>query len=242
MEGKGLSLPPSKLQSFDQCQPTFSHMAIRSMFFKGQVSFIVSQNIDGLFLKANFPRSSIAELHGNYFADECTHCKRRFIRTRPSLTMCCKPTGDACPRIFKRPCKGHLTDTILDWEQNLPDKELELAITNSKKADLAICLGTTLQINPAGMLPLNVLKKGIHKRKRKHDQTNGESTEESTLKPGKLVIVNLQKTKHDERANLIINEKIDTVMRLLCTELDIQVESYDPLDDPTKIVDLVEWV
>lgn len=242
MEKQGLSLPASKLQSFDRCQPTFSHMAIRSLLSRGHVSFIVSQNIDGLFLKANFPRSSIAELHGNYFVDECTNCRRRFIRTRPSPTMCCKPTGDACPRTLKRPCKGHLTDTILDWEQNLPDKELDSAIAHSKKADLAICLGTTLQINPAGKLPLNVLKKGRQNRKRKHDQINNDTANASTPKPGKLVIVNLQKTKHDAKANLIIHGKIDRVMELLCAELGIQVPSYDSSEDPTKKTDLVEWV
>lgn len=154
--------------------------------------------------------------------------------------MCCKPTGDVCPR--KRPCTGHLTDTILDWEQNLPNKELNSAISNSKMADLAICLGTTLQIDPAGKLPLNVFNKGNPKKKRNHDQMNDVTTEESPFKPGKLVIINLQKTKHDKKANLIINEKIDTVMELLCAELNIKVQSYDPSDDPTKKTDLVEWV
>ncbi len=242
-------MPTSRILSFDECKPTFSHMAIRSLMASGHVSYVVSQNIDGLFLKANFPRSSISELHGNYYLDECSHCRRRFIRNRPSPTMCLKPTGDACPRISNtRGCKGHLTDTILDWEQDLPEKELNLAISNSKLADLSICLGTTLQINPAGRLPLYAVRKGAKKRKpakRKHDQMVNGSTggeEEAPTKPGNLVIVNLQKTKHDKAASLIINEKIDTVMELLCAELAIQVTDYDALEDPTKKDDLVEWV
>ena len=149
-----------KLSSFDQCKPTFAHQAIQALVSAGLVHFVISQNIDGLFLKSNLPRSNLAELHGNYFVDECTNCHKRFIRTRPSSTMGCKPTGDPCPReTLRRPCRGHLTDTILDWEQNLPEKELSLSDKHSRDADLAICLGTTLQIEPAGSLPLNVIKK-----------------------------------------------------------------------------------
>lgn len=42
-----------------------------------------------------------------------------------------------------------------------------------RQADLSVCLGTSLQINPSGNLPAQTVKHG-----------------------GKLVIINLQKTKH----------------------------------------------
>ena len=59
-------------------------------------------------------------------------------------------------------------DTVLDWEDGLPDQDLELSEMHSNAADLSITLGTTLQIIPSGNLPVTK-KRG-----------------------GKLVIVNLQ--------------------------------------------------
>lgn len=63
---------------------------------------------------------------------------------------------------------------------------------NCKKSDLILCLGTTLQIMPVGNYPL--------------------LTKKNT---GKIVIVNLQKTRLDKHADLVINAKIDLVLENL---------------------------
>ena len=44
---------------------------------------------------------------------------------------------------------------------------------------------------------------------------------------GKVVIVNLQKTKKDSKADLVIHAKSDQVMQLLCTELGIDVVAFE---------------
>ena len=86
--------------------------------------------------------------------------------------------------------RGKLRDTVLDWEDSLPAKELEKSEYHSRYvlflplfsfmnhwcyrlSDLSICLGTTLQIVPAGKLPLLAKKNG-----------------------GKLVLCNLQPTRY----------------------------------------------
>ena len=43
---------------------------------------------------------------------------------------------------------------------------------------------------------------------------------------GHLVIVNLQPTKHDKKANLKINTYVDTVMKLLCEKLKIRIPDF----------------
>lgn len=70
-------------------------------------------------------------------------------------------------------CRGKLKDTVLDWDNELPEEDSRTAEYHSSKADLSLCLGTTLQIVPAGNLPLRAKKN-----------------------KGKLVICNLQSTKH----------------------------------------------
>ncbi|KAJ8941146.1 hypothetical protein NQ318_004266 [Aromia moschata] len=92
---------------------------------------------------------------------------------------------------------------------------------HSSLADLNICLGTTLQIVPSGNLPLRGKKYG-----------------------GKLVIVNLQPTKHDKKADLIINSYVDDVISNVMKKLDLEIPEYSPHIDPTKnqLPDFgVEW-
>ncbi|XP_062843746.1 NAD-dependent protein deacylase sirtuin-6-like isoform X2 [Trichomycterus rosablanca] len=87
-----------------------------------------------------------------------------------------KPTGRYCEETRSRglrACRGKLISTILDWEDSLPDRDLNRADEASRRADLALTLGTSLQIKPSGDLPLLTKRTG-----------------------GKVVIVNLQSTKH----------------------------------------------
>ena len=70
----------------------------------------------------------------------------------------------------------------MDWEDELPAEDMRRAELHSSKADLSVCLGTSLQIVPAASLPLRVKK-----------QSNG-----------KLVICNLQQTKYVRNSNIML--------------------------------------
>ena len=68
-----------------------------------------------------------------------------------------KFTGRRC---VAEGCNGRLKDHVLDWEDALPEDELEASEKASAEADLAICLGTSLQITPACDIPLKTFKSG----------------------------------------------------------------------------------
>lgn len=68
---------------------------------------------------------------------------------------------------------------------------------------MSLCLGTSLQIVPSGNLPCFTKRNG-----------------------GKLVIVNLQPTKHDKKADLKIHAYVDDVMTELCQLLDIDIPQF----------------
>jgi NAD+-dependent protein deacetylase sirtuin 6 len=91
-----------------------------------------------------------------------------------------QPTGHTCDA-----CGGALCDTLLDWEDPLPEDDLDRATAHCTKADLVICLGTSLRIQPAGSMP--------------------------TLAQ-QFVIVNLQETPEDQNAALVIHERVDRVV------------------------------
>lgn len=92
-------------------------------------------------------------------------------------------------------------------------------ISKFSLADLNITLGSTLQINPSGTLPL---------KNKKFD--------------GKLVICNLQPTKYDKKADLVISTFVDTIMEKVCKRLGVELPEYSTDNDPTKqILCDIEW-
>ena len=50
-------------------------------------------------------------------------------------------------------CGGVLRDTLLDWEDPLPEDELAQSEAHCEQADVVLALGTSLRIEPAGSLP-----------------------------------------------------------------------------------------
>ncbi|XP_043465414.1 NAD-dependent protein deacetylase Sirt6 [Leptopilina heterotoma] len=204
---------PSMSVAFDDAIPTKAHMAIKKLVDNNKVKYIVSQNIDGLHLKSGVGRQSIAELHGNMFVEQCDKCGRQFIRNRSTKSVGKKCLETVCrsSQTGGRPCRGKMHDTILDWEHSLPNDDLTLSDLHSSVADLSICLGTTLQIIPSGNLPLYTKKYG-----------------------GRLVICNLQPTKHDKKADLIINGKIDEIMTNVMKTLGLEIPEYDVDLDTTR--------
>lgn len=173
LENKGEK--PNVNISFDDAKPTLTHMALVSLHQSGFVHYVVTQNVDGLHLKSGFPRPCLSELHGNMFVEQCAQCERQFVRGNSVPSVGQKSLEKPCPgrKPGGRSCRGKLQDTILDWEAELPYRDLEHAQRHSREADLSLCLGSTMQIIPSGNLPL-----GAKKNK------------------GRFVICNLQPTKH----------------------------------------------
>ncbi|XP_053157785.1 NAD-dependent protein deacylase sirtuin-6 isoform X2 [Hemicordylus capensis] len=184
MEERGLA--PRFDTTFENARPSKTHMALLELQRAGILRFLVSQNVDGLHVRSGFPR--------------------QYVRDTVVGTMGLKPTGRLCD-VSKcrglRSCRGKLMDTILDWEDSLPDRDLNLSSEASRRADLSVTLGTSLQIKPSGDLPLLTKKKG-----------------------GKLVIVNLQPTKHDKHADLRIHGYVDDVMTRLMKHLGLEIPEW----------------
>ncbi|XP_035971927.1 NAD-dependent protein deacylase sirtuin-6 isoform X3 [Halichoerus grypus] len=128
MEERGLA--PKFDTTFESARPTQTHMALVQLERVGLLRFLVSQNVDGLHVRSGFPRDKLAELHGNMFVEECVKCKTQYVRDTVVGSMGLKATGRLCT-VAKarglRACRGELRDTILDWEDALPDRDLTLA-------------------------------------------------------------------------------------------------------------------
>uniref|UniRef100_A0A3Q2Q646 protein acetyllysine N-acetyltransferase n=1 Tax=Fundulus heteroclitus TaxID=8078 RepID=A0A3Q2Q646_FUNHE len=185
LEQKGES--PHFDTTFEDARPSFTHMALLGLQKAGYLKYLISQNVDGLHVRSGFPR--------------------QYVREKVIGVMGLKPTGRYCDVVRSRglrACRGKLISTILDWEDALPDRDLNRADDASRRADLALTLGTSLQIKPSGDLPLLTKRKG-----------------------GKVVIVNLQPTKHDKHAHLRINAYVDDVMKQLMVLLGLEIPKWE---------------
>ncbi|XP_036410377.1 NAD-dependent protein deacetylase sirtuin-6 [Megalops cyprinoides] len=205
MEERGES--PHFDTTFEDARPSLTHMALLALQRAGYLKYLISQNVDGLHVRSGFPRDLLSELHGNMFVEECGKCGRQYVRDKVIGTMGLKPTGRRCDVVRSRglrACRGKLISTILDWEDALPDRDLNRADEACRRADLALTLGTSLQIKPSGNLPLVTKRKG-----------------------GKLVIVNLQPTKHDKHADLRISGYVDEVMGQLMKLLGLEIPKWE---------------
>ncbi|KAI2798238.1 NAD-dependent protein deacetylase sirtuin-7 [Blomia tropicalis] len=195
-------------------EPTYTHMALAELVSRNIVKHIVSQNCDGLHLRSGVPSKNLSEIHGNMFIEICKCCKKQYIRSfdvTEKTALRRHITGRKCHTCS--PEEGILIDTIVHFGEKGKIKfplNWEAASETAKKADLIICLGSSLKI---------LRKYQCLWPKIKNKNSN------------QLVIVNLQWTPKDSQATIKINAKCDFVMREIMTALDIPVSPYDRRKD-----------
>nr|XP_054595001.1 NAD-dependent protein deacetylase sirtuin-6 isoform X2 [Nothobranchius furzeri] len=195
-------------ESFDNPEELKAKVEALAQLIK-ESQYLVVHSGAGISTSAGIPdfRDKLSELHGNMFMEECEKCGRQYVREKAIGVMGLKPTGRYCEVVRSRglrACRGKLISSILDWEDALPDGDLNRADDASRRADLALTLGTSLQIKPSGDLPLLTKRKG-----------------------GKVVIVNLQPTKHDKHAHLRIYGYVDEVMKQLMELMGLDIPKWE---------------
>lgn len=146
-----------KLEGFDafkNARPNAAHRALVDLERGGKLGALVTQNIDGLHHDAGNAEEKIIELHGTNRKVECVTCGaltepepafEEFRRTR------------RCPRC---PCGGLLKTATVSFGQSMPQDKLMEAFAAAEKADLAIAVGSTLEVEPAASVPLAAWRRG----------------------------------------------------------------------------------
>mmetsp|Transcript_16554 Transcript_16554/g.30121 ORF Transcript_16554/g.30121 Transcript_16554/m.30121 type:complete len:303 (-) Transcript_16554:485-1393(-) len=194
LEGEKEILEAS-LSEFDKAKPTLTHLAIAKLSKESILKYVITQNVDGLHRRSGLPRNKLAVLHGCVFTEACDSCGVEYFRTFDVGTIGFKKTGRTCS---DPNCKGDLKDTVLDWEDPLPEDDYERSMDECDKSDLVLCLGTSLRIEPAGGLPTRAKQ---------------------------FVVCNLQVTPYDKEAALVIRAKVDDVMAGLLQRLGLPLEN-----------------
>ncbi len=164
-------------------EPNRAHKAVAELEKLGNLTCVITQNIDNLHQKAGSSPEKVFELHGNMKRVRCMSCDRRFT------------VVDILQRLNKEEipdcqiCHGILKPDAVFFGEALPQQALNDAIKHSRNCDLFIVIGSTLVVYPAAYIPIYAVDSGA-----------------------KLVIINLSPTPMDTKATALITASAGEAM------------------------------
>lgn len=162
-------------------EPNPGHFAIADLERKGKLHTLVTQNVDGLHLKAGSSAARMIEIHGN--VREFTCMGGCGARGPISEVLDRVRAGDEDPRCQR--CGGILKTATISFGQNLVPADLERAGQAAASCDCFLAIGTSLTVYPVAYLPGQALRNGA-----------------------KLVILNAQETPYDGMAHAVLRDQI----------------------------------
>ncbi|KAI0533776.1 NAD-dependent deacetylase sirtuin-7 [Xylaria digitata] len=199
-QGKQAQNRKSTLQAI----PTPTHMALVELRNHGILSYLISQNCDGLHRRSGILPDRISELHGNSNREYCQDCGKEYLRDFRTVSTYEKSIHDHRTGRNCAICGGILLDTIINFGENLFEEPLRLARKHAAKADLCLVLGSSLTVSPSNEIPETVgQRRGV-----------------------KLVICNLQSTPIDHLAGIRIFTKTDNLLTRVMAKLDLPIPSF----------------
>jgi NAD-dependent protein deacetylase/lipoamidase len=165
-------------------QPNAGHMALVELERRGKLHALVTQNIDGLHLRAGNSGARVVEVHGTLHEVTCWGCGWRGPM-QPVLERV--RAGEADPSCHA--CGGILKSATISFGQALVPEVIERALRVADEADLLLAVGTSLQVYPvASAVP--IAREG----------------------GARVVIVNAQPTPYDDIADAVLREPIGSVL------------------------------
>lgn len=173
--------------TWGDAEPNAGHLALAELERKGKLHTLVTQNIDGLHIKAGTSESKFIEIHGNIREFRCMNCTDRGPIERVLDRVRAGEEDPPC-----RSCGGILKTATISFGQSLVASDLQRAEEAAAGCDVFLAIGTTLGVYPAANLPATALQYGA-----------------------KLVIINDAETPYDRAAHAIFREPIGTVLPAL---------------------------
>lgn len=127
-----------KMNSID-IEPNITHLKLKELEEKGKLKCIITQNIDGLDIKAG--SKNVLEIHGSIYRNYCVKCNK-FYSAQDIFKSSTIP---------KCECGGIIKPDVILYEEPL-NETFERAIEYIRKCDTLIVAGTSLTVYPAASL------------------------------------------------------------------------------------------
>jgi len=133
-----------RFEALIAAEPNAGHLALAELEQRGLVSAIVTQNIDGLHLRAG--SQEVIEVHGSMRTADCLAC---------GAQVPFDPVAPECPR-----CGSILKPGVVMFGELLPEGSMEQATELARAAGLLVVVGSSLEVYPVAGLPEETLTSG----------------------------------------------------------------------------------
>jgi NAD-dependent deacetylase len=143
-----------RLRVLHDAQPNAAHLVVEELCAEGLIQGVITQNVDGLHSRESLG-SKLAELHGSLRVGNCLECGREWEMDEVERRLA--TSDDRVPRCD---CGSPIKPGVVLFGELLPERELSLATELAMEADYVLCLGSSLEVMPAGALPGLVLDRG----------------------------------------------------------------------------------
>jgi NAD-dependent deacetylase len=177
-----------RFESLGDKEPNRAHEVLAELERRGLIEGVVTQNIDRLHRAAG--SENVIEVHGSIGTSSCTVCATVFeldqvddLFDHRGVAVC-------------GTCGGAVKPDVVLFGELLPQSVMARATELAERADLMICVGSSLAVNPVAGLPQLTLEAG-----------------------GRLAIVTKGETPYDGDAELKLDGEVDEELAALLAAL-----------------------
>ena len=172
--------------------PNAGHLALVMLERRGKLHALITQNIDGLHLRAGNSPQRVIEVHGNLHQAVCLACAWKGPMQEVLDRVRAGEQDPPC-----RACGGILKSDTISFGQALVSEVISRAMQSAHEADLLLAVGTSLRVFPvADMVPA------------------------ARAAGARIVILNAEPTQFDELADALLNDSISAALPQVCGSIE----------------------
>ena len=140
-------------------QPNQGHHALARLEQIGSLRCVLTQNIDGLHVKAGNKR--VLEYHGSVHKLRCPSCNARFDRDDQYLLKLLE--DGQMPPLCKN-CHSPIKDDVVHFNEPIPADVAQQSLEEASKCELMLVCGTSAVVYPFAQLPRLARQRSIMPR------------------------------------------------------------------------------
>jgi NAD-dependent deacetylase len=134
-----------RFQMLGDKRPNAAHEALAELERRGLLEVVVTQNVDRLHRKAGTRR--VVEVHGSIATSSCTTCGAAYRLEEVGALFDADGVA-TCPS-----CTGKVKPDVVLFGELLPEAAMAEAERLCSRADLLLCVGSSLEVYPVAGLP-----------------------------------------------------------------------------------------